>query len=810
MYTFSPISQRVQRVREKCRTTTPYVDINRYRLVTEFYMANRNLTGNLKRALNFENLCDNLPVCIREDEMIVGTYTTTYKATALYPEYSIRWIVPELLDGTITNREVDPYLITDEDKQYILDTCDFWDDECLCAKVNPYIPENYKVRANNCVLNFTAQDICPQPIGHFAPNYMKAIHEGFSATKAEAERRMAEIEEAGFPGDDADKYAFYHGVSIVIGAMIRFAKRFSAEAARQASECEDPERRAELEQIAETMDWIMENPARSFREAVQTLWFYQMCVLMDANMHGTSIGRLDTMLGEFAERDIADGTITKEQAQELIDLYYLKIAECNKVWAARTVLSTPGYTSGQLITCGGVDKDGNDVTNVVTFMCLEAMGRLKLHTPSQALRVHQGTPKELWECAIEVNKISGGVPSFECDDVLIKALVDRGVSEEDARDFCLIGCVEPSVGGREWPACGGLGINTYMNLLNMLLLAINNGKSYRQGMDPLVDTETQMGPEGGYLYEMNSIEEVEEAYLQQMRYWVNWYAGLVNIHETIARNVVPQPVVSAMMEGCMESGKDVMFGGAKYNSVGGSGIGLGNVVESLNVIDRMCFKDKKCTTRELYDALVNNWEGYEDLRQYIQNEIPHYGNGIEDIDDIARFVSDSFAEYCVTKTGPRGKYAAGMYPVTMNVVYGKFTGASPDGREAGSPLSDGISAVQGMDTNGPTAALRSVTSFDHSKYTNGLLLNMKFHPTALMSDEGVDKLISLMSTYFFDLGGMEMQLNLVSADTLRDAQEHPEDYNDLVVRIAGFSAYFVEVYRAAQDDLIRRTELSLS
>ena len=526
-------------------------------------------------------------------------------------------------------------------------------------------------------------------------------------------------------------------------------------------------------------------------------------------MHGTSIGRVDQMLGDFAERDMAEGTLTYEEAQELIDLYYLKVAECNKAWAARTALSTPGYTSGQLITVGGTDKDGKDATNAVTYMCLEAMGRMKMHSPSQALRIHPGTPRRLWECAIAVNKINGGVPSFYSDEVVIRSLLSRGISLSDARNYCLIGCVEPSIGGAEWPACGGLGISSYTNFVNILLLALNNGRSFRQGADPLVDTNTQFGPETGYLYEMHSIDEVKEAYLTMMKYWINWDAAMINVFESVARDVVPQPVVSAAMTGCMESGRDVMYGGAKYNSTGMSGIGLGNVAESLNVIDRLCFREKYCTTRELYDALIHNWEGQEDLRQHILKAVPHYGNGLNEIDEYSRFAAESYADFVVTKSNSRGNYAAGMYPVTMNVIYGKFTAASPDGRMSGSPLSDGISAVQGLDTSGPTAVLKSVTCFDHTKYSNGILLNMKFHPTALNSEDGITKLIDLMSTYFFDLGGMEMQMNIVSADTLRDAQAHPENYNDLVVRIAGFSAYFVEVYKAAQDDLIKRTELNL-
>jgi len=807
MYEFCELTPRVKHIRELYRNTIPYVDTVRYRLVTEFYKEHRNLTGNLKRAMNFANLCDKMPIFLRDDDLIVGSYTASYKASALYPEYDVRWIVPELESGLVSTREDDPYLITDEDKQYILDSYHFWDDECLDAVVNPYIPETYRRIAENCVLNFTAQDICPQPIGHFAANFMTVVHKGFAAIKAEAEEKMAELEAAGLPGGAA-KYNFYWGISIVCGGMIRFAKRYAAELTRVAADCADPVRKAELERMADTMDHIMEQPARDFRDAVQAVWFYQMCILMDANMHGCSIGRIDQVLGPYAEADLASGAITREEAQELIDLYYLKLAECNKVWGARNSKASPGYTSGQAVTLGGTDRDGNDATNAVTYMCLEAMGRMRMHSPSQDLRTHPGTPRKLWDCAIAVNKRCGGVPSFYSDPIVRKALEGRGIAPEDSWNYCSIGCVEPSIGGDEWPACGGVGINSYTNYVNILAQAINNGYSYRK-TGPFADTGTRFGPETGYLYEMQSMDEVLEAYRKTMEYWVRWDAALINIHEEITRRVMPQPVVSATMTGCMEKGMDVMDGGAKYNSTGMSGVGLGNVAESLHVIDELCFRRRICTTRELYDALVNDWEGYEDLRAYVLRELSHYGNGDPEADRYVKFVAESYADYAMQLSTARGRFAAGMYPVTMNVVYGKLTPATPDSRRSGEPLSDGISAVQGLDTSGPTCILNSVTGFDHSKYSNGILLNMKFHPAELRTDEGIEKLISLMRSYFFRMGGMEMQMNIVSAETLRDAQAHPDEYKDLVVRIAGFSAYFVETYRDAQNDLIRRTELDL-
>ncbi len=806
MYKFSPITERVQRRREMYRTTVPYVDTARYRVVTEFYMSHRELSGNLRRAYNFKNMCEKLPVVILDDDIVLGNYVTTYRASALYPENSIDFLLAEL--DTLQDRESDPYRITDEDKAYIRETGDFWMQECMNSKLNPYIPEKFSFLSDGGPLFFTPTNICPQPVGHFVGGYNKAIRVGFKSVKEEAEKKMLELEESGFMGDSAEKYSFYKGVKIVCEGIIAFSKRYSAECTRLAALCSDAVRKAELERLALIMDNVPENPARNFREAIQALWFYQMCIMMDANMHGASIGRVDQYLGDFAERDIASGAITREEAQELIDMYYLNISAMNKVWSERTSFSSPGYTSGQHITLGGTDKDGNDASNVVTYMCLETAARLVLHSPPQGLRIHKNTPKALFECAFSTNKRVGGVPAFFCDEVAEEALIKRGIAGDEVWNWTPVGCVEPSLGGSEWPACGGIGISSYINLLNVLLLAINNGKNYRMGPDGSVNPK-QYGPETGYLYEMNSIEDVKRAYLIQQEFWVRWHVNAINMFESIAYQFLPQPLVSSMMEGCMEKGKDVMRGGAKYNSTGHSCIGIGNVVDSLNTIDHLCFKEKICTTRELYDALVNNWEGYEELRMHITCVMPHYCNGIDEYDKFLPWVTDSYADCVNNMTGPRGRYAAGAFPVTMHVVYGRLTGASPDGRLSGEPLSDGITGVQGMDKNGPTAILRSVSGFDQTQYSNGTLLNMKLHPTVLSNEDGFIKLEELMQTYFQDMGGMEMQLNIVSTETLKDAQKNPAAYKDLVVRIAGFSAYFTEVYKAAQDDLIRRTELNL-
>lgn len=807
MYQLKPVTDRVRRIREKYRTTKPKIDINRYRLVTEFYMDNPQLTGILKRAKNLRNLFENMPVLINEDEVIVGWQGASYRCCALYPETSFNWFMKELRAGIIPTRSVDPYDIDPEDEKYLLETGDFWDKNAMCAIVDEYIPQFYRDNlAGNGSVCFKAKDNCESPVGHFVANFWTATQKGFGAIRDEARAKIKQYDEEGIFGDRIQQYNFYRAIDIVCEGIIHWSERYAAEALRQAEECTDPARKQELLQMADTLNWIMKNPCRNFHDAVQCIYMYQIAMCMDGQQHGISYGRVDQYLGRYYEQDIANGTITPEYAQELMDLFYLKVAECNKIWSEGATKTGPGYTSGQLMTLGGVDRDGNDATNPVTYMMLQSAGRLVLHDPPQALRIHEGTPAELWEAAIETTKIAGGVPSFESDKVIIAALMKRGIPLEDARNYCLNGCVEPSVGGYEWAQPGGTGTESYLNLGNAFLMALNNGYrfNYPDGQEP-----KQYGLPTGYLYEMESMEEVLAAVKTQFDYFCKWQCSCINAWESMSAFHTPLPMLSATLAGCMENGKDCQAGGAMYNSTGNSCIALGNVADSLNVIDYCCFREKICTTREMYDALVNNWEGYEELRQKINGIVPRYGNNDELADQYVDFTASTYANAIMSATGPRGNhFAAGCYPVTTNVLFGYGTWATPDGRKAGEPLTDGISSVQGMDKNGPLSFLNSVLKFDQSNYGNGTLCNMKFHPTALKGADGVMKLRSVMETYF-DRGGMELQINIVSSDTLRDAQAHPENYKDLVVRVAGFSAYFVEVFKGCQDDLIRRTEMSL-
>ncbi len=808
MYKLKPISTRVAKMREKYRTTKPRICTARYRLITEFYMAHPEMTGIIKRAKNFRNICENIPVRIDEGEVIVGAQSSVYRACALYPENSVEWLLEEVASGFISTRDIDPYIISEEDRDYILKTGNFWLKECMSAKCDANIPDGYFEHAGNGITMFDIRGQAASPVGHFCTNYRRAMKKGFGAIREEALEHIRTLEESGIYGKSIDKYNFYRAIAIVCEGMITLTKRYAVLAEELGAKETDPERKKELEDMADSLNWTMEKPCRNFHDALQCLFLYQTALCLDANMHGISFGRIDQYLGEFYEADIAAGLLTSERAQELMDLFYLKVAEMNKPWSYGATMSNPGYTSGQLMTLGGVKSDGTDASNPVTFMMLQTSGRLLLHDPPQSLRIHKGTPQELWQAAVETSKLAGGVPTFENDDVIIPALMSRGLSLEDARDYCLIGCVEPAGCGTEWPACGGTGTESYLNLANAYMLAINDGYNSMPNRKGEPGKGNRVGAPTGFLYEMDTFEEVLEATARQMKMFIRWHANCINSFEYVAREVLPLPVVSATMEGCMENGMDVMHGGAKYNSTGMAGIAIGNIADCLGITKYMVYDKKLCTSRELWEALRANWVGYEELRQTIMNDAPHYGNADDYCDQFAKWAADEFASAVNNVTGSRGRFSAGLYPVTTNVIFGKMTNATPDGRVRGEPLADGISPVQQMDKNGPTAVLSSVSKIEQKAFPNGTLLNMKFHPSAVVNEEGVKKLVSLIQTYFL-MGGMEMQINVISAKTMREAQNDPGSYQNLIVRVAGFSAYFVELHIDGQNDLIRRTELSL-
>jgi formate C-acetyltransferase len=805
MYQRSPVSDRIIRIRKRFRETTPPITIERFDIVTDFCMEHSEMPTRKKRVQMYKRLCEKMPTPIHADELIVGQVSGKYRGSALYPELN-NWMFADFRDKDPRQRELEPYDIDDEDLKSIYRAEKFWAKNNTSKKMDLLLPEDFKEILGNGMTTFGVHDLCTMPIGHYCPNFEKVINVGFAAIKKEAEEHIKEMK-GKFYGTDAKRYQFYDAVINVCDDIILYTKRYAAEAARQAEQEVDPKRKTELEMMAEALDWIMENPARTFYEATQAIFLYQISQGLSEALHGASFGRMDQYLGKFYEKDLAEGRITKEYAQEIIDAFCLKVSEMNRVTPHVTSLAIGGYTSGQLITLGGVVPGaGEDATNPVTYMFLQSNDRLELHDPPLSLRIHKGTPDELWEAAIECNKRNGGVPTFENDDVIIPSLGSR-MTLEDAQNYCLIGCVEPAGNGDEWPCCGGSGQESFLLISGAVNLAINNGYN-PMPLDSEGTPSGQTGPPTGYLYEMETFDDVLNAVKTQMEYFIDYHVGFTNIHEYVSAEYAPLPVVSATMDGCMESGLDVTWGGAKYNSTGLAGIGLGTLVDSLAVIKYLCYDKKLISRKDFLNAVVTNWKDQEELRQRIHTIVPRYGNDDPSVDWLAKWVADVFAAKVLSCTGPRGNhFAPGLYPVAMHVLFGLLSWATPDGRKTGEPLSDGISPKQQMDKSGPLAVLKSASAIDQTPISNGTLLNMKFHPKSI-EGEGMNKLKALVKTYF-NLGGMELQFNIMSADTLRQAQKNPDEYKDLVVRIAGFSAYFVELYEGMQNEVISRAEMAL-
>jgi formate C-acetyltransferase len=569
--------------------------------------------------------------------------------------------------------------------------------------------------------------------------------------------------------------------------------------------------------MADSLDWIMENPARTYWEGLQAILFYELMLVTDAQQHGQSMGRVDKYVGRLLQKQLDEGTITKEEAQEYSDAFILRIYD---------IISLPGFflntariielneqgrnlftsiydgmtaTAGIALTLGGMKPDGTDATTPATALLLQTYGRMALPDPTVALRVNKNTPDEIWRLGIESSKVCGGIPQLQNDEIIIAALMDLGLSKEDAYNYSIVGCVEPAGTGNEWPACGMTGKESIWNMMDVVQLVINGGVNPRTGVTAVPCKK---------LYEYESFDEVKKAFEVEMKHVLDWSVSYANLFELVYSQYFPCIVASSMTEGCLAKGKDVTEGGAKYNRTGMTACGTANVGDSLMTIKKLCFDDKTVSLRTLYDALQANWEGYEDLHQTVINDVPHYGNDIDEVDELAAWAVGLFANIMSKEEGPRGKYSGGTFTMTAHIYMGAMLGATPDGRKAGEPIADAISSRQGFDKNGPTAFLRSAAKLPHRALTNGDQLNIKFTPTSVEGDEGALKLRQLIWTYF-KLGGMQVQFNVVSTKALRDAQKNPDNYKNLVVRIAGFSTYFVTLNANTQDDFIRRTEQAI-
>ena len=803
MFAFGKITKRAEKLRTMYRNSPATMDAERSRIVTDYYRSHPNQPPMLLRAGVFRALLSEVTVRVEPDELLVGNLGKYYRGCPFAVEYDgASWLIDELREGRFDERTAadGQALMRQEDRDYFLDPAfgEYWRDHKLSACVDGYMPEGFEKVVQGGVLPYIPEGNCRSPHGHYNANYEKAINRGFGAIREEASAAL-QAQRENIASADIDKMHFYRAVIEVSEAMIIYAGRYGDECERQAALCGDETRRQELLNMADGLHHIMRFPARTLQEAMQVILLYHYALSLDGSLIGLTIGRVDQMLAPFYENDIAQGRLDKDGAQELMDCFFLKLTEFTMSGSVPFMQFYGAYTSNQRLTLSGRKKDGSDATNEVTYLCLRSAGRLQLHDPTISLCVHRDSPAELIEAGLETNKRVGGVPTFENTDLIIDVLHKSGRSLEDARNFCTVGCVELSSSGCEFGNISGPFSRSFFNLSNLLLQAINDGVNPMNGK--------QAGLQTGTLADMHSFQDVLNAFEKQFHFFMDWQNALFILLEKAGNARMPLPAASATIDGCMESGKDMVYGGAKYNSTGLATHGIGTVVDSLLAIRYLVFDKKVCTGRELLDAVCADWKGAEELRLAAEKRAPKFGNGDADADALAAWVSDLFTQRVNRMHGPRGRYRAGIYSAGGNLATGRATWATPDGRHSYEVVSDGASPTHGADKNGPLAVLRSVAALKPENYPNGLQFCIRFHTSCFEGAGGNDKFRAMLETFFRE-GGMQLQTNIMDAATLRAAQEHPENYPDLVVRVAGFSAYFIELHRELQNDIIQRTDHS--
>ncbi len=827
-------TERIPKLIEHLFEKMPEIEADRAVLLTESYKQTENLPIILRRAKAFKHILEKLPITIRPLELVVGSNTKAPRGCQVFPEYSYAWLQDEF--DTVATRSADPFYISEQTKETLRKVYPYWEGKTTSDLATSYMaPEALAAIDHNM---FTPGNYFYNGIGHVTVDYGKVLKIGFKGIIKETEEAIAKLSVA--DGDYAKRHQFLQAVLISCNAVCDYAKRYSTLAKSQAENCTDEKRKAELLQIAQNCSRVPTNGATSFYEACQSFWFVQMLLQTESSGHSISPGRFDQYMYPYYKADLEKGVITREFAQELIDCIWVKLNDLNKVRDAASAEGFAGYSLFQNLIVGGQDVNGQDATNDISYMCMNATMHVHLPQPSFSVRVWNGTPHEFMLRAAEVTRTGVGLPAYYNDEVIIPSLQSRGLTLEDARDYNIIGCVEPQKSAKT----DGWHDAAFFNMCRPLELVFSNG----------VDKGVQLGLQTGDVTKMTTFEEFYDAYKKQMTYFIELLVNADNAIDQAHAERCPLPFQSCMVEDCIGRGKSLQEGGAIYNFTGPQGFGIANMADALYAIKKLVYEEKSVSMAEYKEALENNYgkdmdakiaenittkvaqslveSGKALSREDVQTiyetvvknncsdeqkqkyaallekigELPKFGNDISEVDSFARDVAYTYTKPLLNYRNPRGgQFQAGLYPVSANVPLGAQTGATPDGRLANTPVADGVSPAAGRDIKGPTAAANSVSKLDHYIASNGTLFNMKFHPSALAGESGLESFVALVRGYF-DQKGSHMQFNVVSRETLRDAQKNPEKYKSLVVRVAGYSALFTTLSRSLQDDIINRTE----
>lgn len=797
---FGKLTERMQAFREEVLDEKPYIDAERALLVTETYRAHRNLPRVLLRAVMLKNILDHMTIYIEDKTLLMGNQASKNKNAPIFPEYTMKFVIDEL--DKFEKRDGDVFYITDETKEQLRSIAPFWENNTLRERGEVLLPDEVQVFMETGF--FGMEGKLNAGDAHLSVNYARLLKDGLAGYEARAKSLQAALDLT--QPESIDKNIFYKAVLIVIGAVRDFSERYSTLAKELAGKAEGA-RREELLEMSRIAARVPYAPAQTFREAVQSVWFIQLVLQIESNGHSLSYGRLDQYLYPYYQRDIEAGRITRAQALEFLSNLWIKSLTINKVRSQAHTLSSAGSPMYQNVTIGGQTQEKRDAVNDFSFVVLQSIAQTRLTQPNLTVRYHKNIDKRFFDECIEVVKLGFGMPAFNNDEIIIPSFISYGVKEEDAYNYSAIGCVETAVPGKWGYRCTGM---SYMNFPRILLVAMNDGVDLTSGK--------RFAKGYGCFADMTSYDELLRAWDGTVRELTRASVITENAIDKASERDVPDVLCSTLTDDCLGRGKTIKEGGAVYDFISGLQVGIANLADSLAAIKKLVFDEQRVTPAALWQAILDDFATPEGARiqDLLLHEAPKYGNDDDAVDGLVVEAYDSYLDeikkYPNTRfgRGPIGgiRYG-GTSSISANVGQGMGTMATPDGRRAHAPLAEGCSPAHNCDRHGPTAVFKSVAKLRTEKITGGVLLNQKMTPAMLATEENKQKLEMLIRTFFNRLHGYHVQYNIVSRETLLDAQKHPEKHKDLIVRVAGYSAFFNVLSRATQDDIIARTEQTL-
>lgn len=798
---FGTLTERMKEFREEVLDEKPYIDAQRAILATLAYKENLNQPRVMVRAKMLEKVLDNMSIYIEDKSLLAGNQATKNRNAPIFPEYTMEFVINEL--DQFEKRDGDVFYITEKTKEQLREIATFWENNNLRARGEALLPEEVRVFMETGV--FGMEGKLNAGDAHLAVNYERILKDGLKGYEKRVKECKASLDLT--DPDSIDKYCFYNAVLIVLKAVRNFANRYSVLAKDLAEKELNQKRKIELLEISRICSKVPYEPAETFKEAVQSVWFIQLILQIESNGHSLSYGRFDQYMYPYYDRDIKNGTIKESEALELLTCLWIKTLTINKVRSQAHTLSSAGSPMYQNVTIAGQTTDKKDAVNDLSFLVLKSVAQTRLTQPNLTVRYHKNINKHFLDECVEVMRLGFGMPALNNDEIIIPSFMDWQVKEEDAYNYSAIGCVETAVPGKWGYRCTGM---SYINFPRMLLCTMNNGVDL---------TSNKRFTKGyGYFTEMESYEELLKAWDKTIREITRYSVIVENVIDKASERDVPDILCSALTDDCIARGKTIKEGGAVYDFISGLQVGIANMADCLAAIKKLVYEEKKITRQELWDAILDDFSSPKNkkIQEMLIREAPKYGNDDDYVDQLIVEAYDSYIEeiekYPNTRynRGPIGgiRYA-GTSSISANVGQGMSTMATPDGRNAFEPLAEGCSPAHNSDKNGPTAVFKSVSKLRTNKITGGVLLNQKMTPQMLSTEENRQKLELLIKTFFNRLHGYHVQYNIVSKETLIDAQKHPENHKDLIVRVAGYSAFFNVLSKKTQDDIIGRTEQSL-